>query len=180
MSVYISTEFAPGETIDSAVKKLQEFKSKGILVSGNFNGKQLFSDTVTVDGAYKEITGKSYEEYRAEERIRIDNYKKEMEEFNNNLPQMIQEWSKKGEEILDPEFLDEWKRIVPIRAKDIYRGMELDASLEIIKSLNAGNSFEVVAEIIKSQSHSGRSHGLVCAMVQVFSKRGTKFVQSLS
>lgn len=85
----------------------------------------------------------------------------------------------KGKNILDTEFIEEWYKIVPIRASDLYHGMELDASLEIIKALNDGKPFEKAIEIIEGQDHSGMSYSLVCAMVEKFSKRGASFVATL-
>ena len=179
MNNYITVDFMPGDTIEKAVNTLQDFQSKGILAKGKFNGKTLFSDTVTLDGAYEFITGKSHAECLKEQQQWHENYLKEEREYKNSLPVKIQEWIKKGEEILDADFINEWCRIVPIRADDLYHGMELDASLDIIKSLNDGGTFEDTKKIIDSQGHSGMSHGLVCAMVQVFSKRGAEFVTVL-
>jgi len=179
MSGYITVDFMPGDTIEEAVKSLQNFKDKGILAKGEFNGKILFSDNVTLDSAYQAITGKSQAECQAEMIKWHEDYKKKEQEYKDSLPIKIQEWVKKGEEILDADFIREWRRIVPIRAKDLYHGMELDASLDIIKSLNTGGTFEDAKKIIDSQDHSGMSHGLVCGMVQVFSKRGAEFVTAL-
>ncbi|GGP16259.1 hypothetical protein [Oceanobacillus neutriphilus] len=55
--VYSKVDFTPGDTIESAVNQLLEHKDKGELAYGVFNGVRLHSDTVTMDEAYKEITG---------------------------------------------------------------------------------------------------------------------------
>lgn len=54
---YLKIDFTPGDTIENAVNQLLEHKEEGRLASGEFNGVTLYSDTVTIDGAYKEIIG---------------------------------------------------------------------------------------------------------------------------
>jgi hypothetical protein len=54
---YRTIEFDLGRDVEAAVNKLLEYKMKGELVLGKFNGTILYSDTVTMDGAYLEITG---------------------------------------------------------------------------------------------------------------------------
>lgn len=56
---YAKVNFTLGDTIESAVNQLWKHKEKGQLVYGKFNGVTLYSDTVTMDDAYKAITGKT-------------------------------------------------------------------------------------------------------------------------
>ncbi|WP_150284143.1 hypothetical protein [Rummeliibacillus sp. TYF-LIM-RU47] len=60
---YIKVNFSPGDTIDKAVNLLLKHKEKGQLACGKFNGVTLYSDTVTMDGAHKEIIGKTKVEF---------------------------------------------------------------------------------------------------------------------
>jgi hypothetical protein len=62
---YVKIEFVLGSTIEQAVNELLNYKKKGKLVYGKFNGAILRSDTVTMDSAYQEITGKSKSEFVA-------------------------------------------------------------------------------------------------------------------
>ena len=179
MRKYTVIEFMPGDTIESAVALLQDLRYRGLSVKGEFNGKTLYSDTVTLDSAFLAITGKTYEEAKAAEKLHQEKLEREEREYQNSLPSKIQEWVKKGAEILDHEYLTDWNKTVPIRAGDLYHGMELDASLEIIKSLNDGGTFADAKKIIDEQGHSGMSYSLVCAIVRVFCKRGNEFVDYL-
>ena len=56
-------------TIEEAVIELHDDIKHGKLTCINFNGHMLYSDTVTMDGAYLEITGmtKSEHEKKCEE-----------------------------------------------------------------------------------------------------------------
>ena len=130
MRDYIEIDISAGSNVEDVVKQLQEFQIKGILAKCEFNGKVLFSDTVTLDNAYQTITGKSYKECMDEQKQWKEDYDREQQEWKDSLPIKIAEWIEKGKEILDSDMLDGWNEIVPSRARDLYHGMELDASLD--------------------------------------------------
>ena len=88
---------------------------------------------------------------------------------------LIKEWIEKGDAILEPQFRELWAKAVPVRLNDLYFGMELEATLEIVKELNAGCSFDEAKTILSKQGHSGLSHQLVLAMITVFCERGREF-----
>ena len=60
---YKKVDLYLGSSIDQAVNELLNYKEEGKLVYCNFNGVILYSDTVTMDSAYREITGKSKAEF---------------------------------------------------------------------------------------------------------------------
>ena len=86
------------------------------------------------------------------------------------------EWIEKGKEILDEKYHETWAKCVPVRLSDLYEGMELGATLDIVKELNAGYELKTVKKIIEGQGHSGMSFDLVCLMVKAFCDRGSEFV----
>jgi hypothetical protein len=51
--------------IDDIVSELLEYKSRRERVCTVFNGKTIYSDTVSLDGAYLAITGKTKAEFEA-------------------------------------------------------------------------------------------------------------------
>jgi len=61
---YTEIEFCWGCSIDDAVNELLDYKNDGLLVFGEFNGVKLYSDIVTIDKAYKDITGKTKSEHK--------------------------------------------------------------------------------------------------------------------
>lgn len=146
---------AIGWDIESVVEDLLKYKNEGKLISTEFNGVMLYSDTVTIDSAYKSITGKT------------------KAEFDEDAKKM---WIKEGREILAEDKWELWEKIVPIRLSDLYRGMELRACLDIVKILNSG-TLEEAKTMIEEQGHSGMSFSLVCSMVKEFSPRGEEFVE---
>lgn len=161
---YRKIEFGAGNSIERAIRDLSLYKEHGELVCGEFNGKMLYSDVDDLDSAYVKITGKTKAEFDEVERIRYEEYQDE------------RRWIEKGNLILDKKYHELWAKCVPIRLNDLYKGMELGATLDIVKELNAGCELTVAKGIIKEQGHSGMSFGLVCSMVKSFCDRGEEFV----
>jgi hypothetical protein len=60
---YEQVKFLPGSTIEHVVNELLSYREKGQLAVAKFNGVTLYSDTVTMDSAYQEITGKTKTEF---------------------------------------------------------------------------------------------------------------------
>ncbi len=173
---YRKIEFGAGDSIERAMKDLARFKERGELVYGEFNGQKLYSDIDDVDSAYKKITGKTKDEFDEAKRIRHEEYKAEEKRHKEAIPELTKEWIEKGNAILDEKYHETWAKCVPIRLDDLYQGMELGATLDIVKELNAGCELDVAKSIIEGQGHSGMSFGLVCSMVKSFCDRGTEFV----
>lgn len=172
---YKEIEYYFGD-IDGAVKKLIKHKERGELVFIEFNGKKLYSDVDDLDSAYLKITGKTKVECEEAEQKRQEEYREEERKHKEAIPQLTKEWIEKGNEILDEKYHELWASIVPTRLDDLYRGMELKDSLDIIKELNAGSDFKTAKDIIENQGHSGMSFSLVCSMLKSFCDRGAEFV----
>lgn len=173
---YEEIDFSIGSTIEHAVNNLLRYKANGILACGKFNGTMLYSDTVTMDGAYKEITGKTKGEFDKAQQEWREDYDRREKEHQDSIPSLSEEWKKKGREILSEDKWEYWDKIVPIRLGDLYHGMELGNCLDIIKILKNNGSLEEAKTMIENQGHSGMSFGLVCSMVREFCDRGQEFV----
>lgn len=170
---YREIDFSAGQNIESAVKKLKEQKD---LVCGSFNGQMLYSDIDDMNSAYQKITGKTKAEYDAVMKSENDRYKEEERKHKEAIPELTKEWVEKGKTILAEKYHETWEKCVPIRLGDLYRGMELGATLDIVEELNTGCKLETAKTIIEGQGHSGVSFGLVCSMVKSFCDRGGEFV----
>lgn len=176
MKEYRKIEFEAGGRIEKAVQYLLRYKERGELVYGEFNGHKLYSDVDDLDSAYLKVTGKTKAEFDDEERKHNEEYQNEKRKHKSAMPELTKEWIEKGKSILDQKHHERWEQIVPIRLSDLYRGMELGATLEIVKELNSGCDLKIAKEIIEGQGHSGMSFGLVCSMVKAFCDRGDEFV----
>ena len=172
---YIKIEFPIGYSIEQAVKKLLEYREKGILAYGEFYGINLYSDTITINRAYKQITGKTKLDFDEEKRRLKEEFDKREKEQKENILELTEEWINKGKEILDEDKWEYWERIVPKILNDLYHGKELGCCLEIVEVLNNKGTLEEAKELIEKQSHSGMYFNLVCSMVKVFCDRGIEF-----
>lgn len=169
---YREIEYVAGESIESAINELKSHKD---LVCASFNGQMLYSDIDDINSAYKKITGKTKAKFDKEMKQRQKEYEAEKKRHEAAIPELTKEWIEKGNLILDKKHHELWAKIVPVRLKDLYRGFELGACLDIVKELNAGCELDAAKKIIEEQGHSGMSHGLVCAMVHTFCDRGAEF-----
>ena len=168
-----------GSTIEDAVNTLLEHRKAGELACINFNGTMLYSDSVTMDGAYKEITGMTRADFQSAQRARLEAWERGEAEHKAKIPQLTLEWEEKGHSVLDKKYWDLWDRCVPIRLSDLYRGMELGCTLEIVEKLNAGCDFSEALDILNGQGHSGMSYSLMCSMIMSFCDRGTAFMEAI-
>mgnify|MGYP000946549141 CR=1 FL=1 len=180
MKNYKEIEFPISSTIEDAVNILLGYKNKEVLAYGEFNGVMLYSDTVAMDNAYKQITGKTKKEFEEIQNKWITDCKRKEEEFKKFIPELTEILIEKGKKILTKDKWGYWAEIVPIRLNDLYQGMELGCCLDIVKILNLGGSFKRAKEKLNSQSHSGMSYSLVKAMVKEFCERGEEFVKYIS
>lgn len=178
---YKEIEFYPGCTIEQAVHELWDCKSKGLMVYGEFNGHKLYSDTVTMDGAYEEVTGKNKCEFDKNMKQWKEDYKIKSQNAKDIAIKNIPTWIEKGHKILSSDKWNLWDEIVPIRAKDLYNGLELDWLLEIesILKTKTTSCFKDAISTINNQGHSGMSYGLIKCMIKEFCTNGDEFVKLL-
>lgn len=147
------------------------------LVYTMFNGHPIYSDNLDVDEIYSRVcnnTGNKQKE------IELD-YEKAEKEFQKKIPTLAKKYNALAKGVIADDKLDQWYEIVPVRLRDLYHGMELDATLEIIKELNkatdSNNHFAEAKNIFGKQDHSGLSYGLMYAMLNMFAPNGVEFVK---
>lgn len=151
-----------GSSIDEAVEKLISERKLGHDCYINFNGVKIFSKNVTLDSAYLDITGMS---------------KKEFENYQEKRRREFEE----GHKLFPKDKHEMWDEIVPVRASDLYHGMELDNILEIQRLLTyeEKGSYEEIKKFMDNQGHSGMSWSLVCALIKALCENGTEIVEYL-
>lgn len=164
--------------IEECVNRLLEFKRTGTKVKYEFNGHWLYSDTVTMDSAYLELTGKTKAEFDEEQRKWREDMKRRDEEHKAAIPQLTKEWIERGHKIISEDKWADWDECVPIRLADLYKGMELGQCLDLVEILKTGD-FSKAKETMENQGHPGMSWGLMKAMIRTFSDVGEQFVAML-
>ncbi len=169
------------ETLDNAIDALLKWKeTHNDPAYISFNGCILKSDTVTVDSAYLAVLGCTKAEMDAKQKAWREQYIKEEEKHKAAIPLLTIAWREKGHAVLAEKYWNTWDKMVPIRLNDIYRGLELDASLKIINVLNTGATFEEAKDVMDGQNHSNLSYTLIQSMVAVLCDRGQNFSKYIS
>lgn len=166
-----------GGTIENAWNDLQKFATTtNAEVYGFFNTKKITSN-MSLDEAYMEVIGKTKKEYDKEQQEYINKIKKEEGEHKNNTPKLVTEWIEKAKGVVRDDKIGFWSEIVPIRLGDLYRGMELDCTIKLVKMLDIDNcTLDEAKTEFDNQNHSGRSAGLMFSMMREFCVRGEDFV----
>ena len=148
------------------------------LVYAMFNGHPIYSDNLDIDEIYSRLS--TYNAGNKQKEVELD-YEKAEKEFQKKISTLTKKYNALAKGVIADDKLDQWYAIVPIRLRDIYHGMELDATLEIIKELNkatdSNTHFAEAKNIFDKQDHSGLSYGLVCAMLNMFAPNGVEFVK---
>ena len=175
---YAMIDIPYGSNIEDAVMKLLYFKNRGLLACADFNGHILYSDTVTMDDAYREIIGRTKEEHEESQRIWRENYRKEEIKFAREVvPDLAREYMIEGRKLIDESKWKLWDKVVPIRLHDLYHGMELDGALKVMKILDNKGSLEEASHEMNKQGHSGMSYSLTLSIIEEFHDRGNEFVK---
>lgn len=170
-------EFMAGSDLSNAVDLLLEHMNRGELVYGVFNGQPLYSDSVTYDVAYMLLLNTTKDEHEEEMRGIAERAERQRQKHLETIPEQTKEWITKGMDILEFDKWDYWAKIVPVRLKDLYQGMELGNTLDLIKLLQE-DRYEEANDLMYEQGHSGMSYSLVKQMVIEFDSRGQYFVDN--
>lgn len=164
-------------TLDQVVDTLELYRKEGKLVYCDFNGQRL-SSTETPDEIYMRVVGMNKNDFK---KYQEDEYKKlceRLEQDKQRAISRIPEWNRKGCEAFSKDKWKYWLKIVPIRARDLYNGMELDCVLEIQKYLKDGN-FKLAKSCFFGQGHSGTSGGLTLDLIREFCTNGEEFYETM-
>lgn len=128
---YIRLDDNWGSSLAECVKQLQykSVKDKDNLYYINFNDDLFYSDEVTLDSAYKQIFDKTYGEYldycnKNKAEIELMN-----EEFERNIPELIEHYKKTGKKILIKKYYKHYEEMIPLSLKGTYKGWELIQSI---------------------------------------------------
>lgn len=168
--------FTVGMSIEDAISFLNDNAKKyGYECYGVFNGKEIFSSE-TEDQIYKKITGNNKDEFNRKLEEDIAEHKRIEIEFKRKIPFLITEYIRKADGVIPVENIPLWNKIVPIRLNDIYRGMELDCWLDLIKIMNSDETDEKIMvqceTLFNEQGHSGMSASLVLRGLEELHSKG--------
>lgn len=157
--------------------------TEDFVVYAVFNGAEILH-TDTPDEISVKVTGKTIAEREAAER----NWRKELDrqerEHQARIPELTEKYKKEARGVIPEDKLELWDKIVPIRLKDLYRGMELEEWLKMIRVLNEDKPkeerFAICKEIFYNAGHSGMSGNLVLSGLCEFHPDGKELAELIS
>lgn len=158
---------------EEAVKVLQEYKEKGERVIYNFNGWILDSENITMDGAYKQITGKTKAEYEKAEEANLEkeqaNLEKEQAEERAWAEQRIPEWLERGEKLIPADKKKAWEEHVKRNATDKFSVVNaIEKVLTVMEKVASGTTQEELEELLAEQGHTGFSYQVMRSTIKEF------------
>ena len=169
-------EFSAGQSIESAYRDLQEYAPS----YGEFNGHTIYSFE-TLDEIFQKIVGMTKDEFYKYAKEEEEKRQQELKTYKERIPELTTYYREKARGIIPENKLKYWDRIVPIRLNDLYRGMELDCWLDIIKVLNNEDKskderLKECRDLFYKQGHSGTSGILVLSGLKQLHPLGYEFV----
>ena len=142
-------------TLDDIVKTLQEMKNNKVNYFYDFLGHNLYSDTVTIDGAYQEVYKMSRDEYRNKLR----------EEYKNHLQREQQYIESMRKKRLDREkqIYDQAREIIPADKMNIFDEVLnslLPRGIFQVNEVTLNTFFELLKELNKEDYSLSRAKEL--------------------
>lgn len=176
-------ELYAGCTIDKAFQMVaDEARKCGCACFAKFNGKEIRS-TDTLDDVYMKVVGKTKAEHDAFVKEWLDEQKRKRDEHKARIPQLAEEYKEKARGLVRESELEEWNRVVPIRLGDIYRGIELDQTLDCCRvmrdeTLTREQRLRKAYKLFQDAGHSVNSAGLTMAMLRHFCPDGNELANA--
>lgn len=177
-------EIMPGDNITSAWKTLlKESANCEDTCHAVFNGHDIYS-TDTLDEAYKKVTDRTKAEFDKD----MEDWKKDYElkklEHKEHIPELTKKYCDEARGVILESEYDFWDEIVPIRLGDLYKGMELDCTLDLCRimrdeKLAYGERLKKAYDKFMAQGHSGMSAGLVASMLRRFCPDGNDLADAV-
>lgn len=180
---YKEVLFTEGTDLDSAIELLQKEKELGNNAYGMFRGVKLSTDNLIVDDIYKVVTGKTKEEFDKDFEVLLKNYAEEKRRNHEVMERIVEEripyWIETGHQLFPEELWEQWDEIVPIRAKDVLHGMELDIviSVQLIILEDKEHLFEEIKKL--PMEKDTLLFYLSCLLIKAFCENGDEIVEYL-
>ena len=168
---WATVEEAVIELIKETIRKKQLFYTQ-------FNETIIYSDEISLDSAYKEITGKDYNEFQLARKQEYEKILKYNAEYEKKIPELTKSYIEKGHQIISPSYWTKYDEIVDASLHGMYKGFDLDCALELIQMLNNKDDISKVGKKMRMQNHSGWSAVVVKHMVKDLCDRGIIFFEA--
>lgn len=180
----IQVEIWGALNLDDALKMVKaEAEKFGCVCWAAFNMEKIYS-TDSIDEAYLKVCGCTKAEHDEKVRKKQEEWERQEQEHKANIPTLVEKYRKEGRGLVLDDKLDFWDKCVPIRLNDLYQGLELGCTLDIIRImrddvLTTEQKMEKAKDMFYHQGHSGMSASLMFSMLKEFCPDGAKLVEYL-
>ena len=184
-----------GERLDNMHEELNKYYTRekarrekaGVIedfvIYAVFNGVEILH-TDTPDEISVKVTGKTIAEREAAGKAWREEYDRKEREHQARIPELTEKYKKEARGVIPEDKLELWDKIVLIRLKDLYRGMELEEWLKMIRVLNENKPkeerFAICKEIFYNAGHSGMSGNLVLSGLCEFHPDGKELAELIN
>ena len=178
-------EFYTGDNIDTSMARLYQMEKKfGETCFGKFNGHELLS-TDSIDDAYQKVLGRTKAEFDKELKEEMEEYERKLSEHNAKIPELSEKYRKEARGLILESEYEYWDKIVPVRLKDLYRGMELENTLELCRIMRNeeipyDERLRAAYDLFMASGHSGMSASLVASMLRIFCPNGNDLADAVT
>lgn len=170
--------------LDDALKMVKaEAEKFGCVCWAEFNMEKIYS-TDSVDDAYLKVCGCTKAERDAKDKQWHEEYERKEQEHKDNIPALTEKYCQEARGLVIEEELEFWDKCVPIRLNDLYQGMELGCTLDLIRIMRDESLYWIerldkARDMFYHQGHSGMSASLMFSMLCKFCPDGKKLVEYL-
>ena len=170
-----------GLRLDEVVLELIRYSvdHAGALAKTDFNGKTLYSDSVSLDSAYSEVIDNTYSEYANYDKETDIILKHALDKPGSDRSDLIELYKDKGREVIDLDKINRWDEEVEKRVNGISRGYDLGQALDIIEVINANyiGDFYDALEVLKKQNNIQLTYEDMFSLLTEFCNSGEEFVE---
>ena len=153
-------------------QKRKEFNYFGV-----FNDKfVIVSSDITEDSLYKFITGKTKEERIEFIKNECDKYKKDREEYESTINELIPKYKDKFHEVIEKKYWNELDEIIKPCLESIYRTFLLDSVYDVLeRNKNNKMTNQEIEKVLEHHGHSGMSYSIVINILSRISSTGKEY-----
>ena len=164
------------DNLESIVYKLLAYKARGKQAYCIFNGVRLDSNSVTMDLAFKNVTGKTKEEL--EEIKKAVLAKKEEPRVERTLKEKKDEWLRRGKYVIYPEKYYGWETI--INGSNIESDeLEIETALEIMEMMEKGKTIDEIVQMYENKNIPHNKRVYIENLVFEFGSQGPDFCEKI-
>ena len=97
----------------------------------------------------------------------------------NRKDDLIKEYINDSKKYVIPGKEEEWENVVEVRVNDLYGGIEVKNTIEILKEFVDNNNPVAAKKAFDDAGHSGMSASLVLSIISQIMKNGDEIVESI-